>query len=179
MNTNPARAAPAIALAFSLGGGCRSDPPPPLVERAPIPDIDVPRPAFEPRGERSKENAVLSATAPDCRKTLSFEALTVTPGCWVDEKVSHRSAVLEYPCASGDAKADFGAPFVGSVDGSKVTLDATTTFAWGDGCEWQSRQRIVGSLASGTVEYSYEESPTRGTHCASSHCKATGHGRIR
>ena len=122
---------------------------------------------------------MLSAAAPDCTKTLTFEALSVTPGCWVDEKVSHRSSKLEYPCGSGDAKADFAAPFVGAVNGSKLELDAATTFAWGDGCQWQSHQRIVGSLDAGTIEYSYEEHPIVETHCASSHCKATGHGRVR
>ncbi len=115
-----------------------------------------------------------------CSATLTVGTVTRTPGCWVDEKVSNRSAALSYACGGGAATAPFGVPFEGTVgaDG-KVDLAATTTFRWDDGCTWQSHQRITGQLGAGTLTYGYREAPIRGSRCMPSHCVAEAKVSVR
>lgn len=111
----------------------------------------------------------------DCSVTLSVGEVTVTADCWIDEKVSHRSAVLRWACDAGSAEADFGVPFYGTVQepSTLVSLSATTTFVWSDGCTWQSEQHIDGELSSGALQYGYSEKPIQGTHCAPAYCTGT------
>ena len=108
-----------------------------------------------------------------CKVTLAVPAVSVTPGCWIDEKVGQRSAVLVFACAGGPAEADFGVPFKGTVTDGQVDIAATTTFPWGDGCTWESHQRIGGSLASGELSYAYDEAPIAGKGCQPAHCKGS------
>jgi hypothetical protein len=109
-----------------------------------------------------------------CGAMLAAPAVTVTPGCWVDDKVSNRTAALTYPCGGGPASAPFGVDFVGTIDAEgRVDLAATTSFGWGDGCQWQSEQRIRGTLSEGSLAYSYKEKPVSGKHCAPAHCVAS------
>jgi hypothetical protein len=121
-------------------------------------------PATDP--ESPKEKA--------CTATLVASAVTATPGCWVDEKVGNQTTTLTYTCGGGPAVAPFSVDFVGTVaaDG-RVELAATTNFHWDDGCQWQSDQRIRGSLSAGTLTYAYKEKPTSGTRCAPAHCVAS------
>ncbi len=107
-----------------------------------------------------------------CSVTLSVGDVITTAGCWIDEKVSHRTAVLQWACDAGAAEADFGVPFLGTVQepSTLVSLSATTTFSWSDGCTWQSEQRIDGQLSSGMLQYGYSEKPIQGTNCAPAYC---------
>ena len=108
-----------------------------------------------------------------CDVTLSVGDVTATAGCWIDEKVSHRTAQLQWACEAGAAEADFGVPFYGTVQepSSALSLVATTTFHWwGDGCTWQSTQVIDGDLSSGALQYGYSEKPIQGTNCAPAYC---------
>jgi len=115
-----------------------------------------------------------------CTATLSAASVLRTPGCWVDEKVSNRSAVLSYPCGGGTATAGFAAPFSGIVTAEgQVDIGTTTTFSWDDGCTWKSEQRITGKLSSGTLSYTYREAPVKGARCSSSHCVANAKVRAR
>jgi hypothetical protein len=124
--------------------------------------------------------AALPATDPvppsekPCTATLVASAATVTAGCWVDEKVSNQTTTLTYTCGGGPAVAPFGADFVGTVSADgRVEIGATTSFHWGDGCEWQSHQRIRGTLSSGSLLYTYSERPVSGTRCQPAHCTAS------
>jgi hypothetical protein len=108
-----------------------------------------------------------------CGATLSVGSVTVTPGCWIDEKVSNRSAMLQWPCdAGGPAEAVFGVPFAGTVAAPSgfVSLSAQTTFPWSDGCTWESVQTIDGVLGSGVLQYNYSEMHIQGTGCAPEIC---------
>ncbi len=107
-----------------------------------------------------------------CSATLSVGTVNMTPGCWIDQKVSDQTVVLAWACDGGAAEANFGVPFVGTVDEStgSVSLTATTTFPWCDGCTWQSKQTIEGTLQSGALEYAYSEMHIQGTNCAPEIC---------
>jgi len=105
---------------------------------------------------------------------LSVGAVKPTPAsCWIDQQVANQTATLEWACDSGEATASFEVLFVGTVRAGVVALEATTIFPWSDGCTWQSRQRIDGALASGSLTYSYSEEPVEGSGCAPAYCKAT------
>ena len=113
--------------------------------------------------------------AKGCERVLEAGPVVPTPStCWINERVGGKNARLTYPCAGGAAVADFGTRFEGSVDGAgEVHLEATTTFPWGgDGCTWQSVQRVGGNLDAGELLYTYEEHPTEGDGCAPADCKA-------
>ncbi len=123
--------------------------------------------------EQAPTDAGHETTPPmDCTVTLSVADVTTTSGCWIDERVSYRTALLRWACDAGAAEADFGVPFVGTVQepSTYVSLSATTTFVWSDACTWQSEQRIEGALSSGALQYSYSEKPVQGTNCAPAYC---------
>jgi hypothetical protein len=112
-------------------------------------------------------------TGIDCVATLTVGTVMSTPAsCWIDEKVSQRSAVLRFPCGGGSASADFAVTFTGSVVAGQVDIAATTTFPWGDGCTWESQQRIVGPLWAGELTYTYSEHPISGSGCEPAVCTA-------
>jgi hypothetical protein len=133
-----------------------------------------------PEREARAVREVFPATDPEepkekaCKVTLVASAVTPTPGCWVDEKVSNQTTTLTYACGGGPAVAPFGVDFVGTVgaDG-RVELAASTSFHWDDGCQWHSDQRIRGSLPGGPLTYAYKEKPTSGTRCAPARCVAS------
>lgn len=118
-----------------------------------------------------------AAKTPDasvvCSVQLTVWNVSPSPStCWIDEKVSNRTARLDYACSGGTASIDFAVTFTGTVFGTDAQLDATTQFAWGDGCTWQSEQTIFGDLSSGALEYKDREHPIKGTNCAASNCTA-------
>jgi hypothetical protein len=123
--------------------------------------------------------AEVSAAAIDCRTTLAADPVAVTPGCWIDEKGSGRSALLTWKCGGGTATAEFGVPFVGTVGRTgNVSLSALTTFPWEDGCTWTSEQRIEGALSSRALRYTYIERPIKGTSCLPARCTGTATVRV-
>jgi hypothetical protein len=109
-----------------------------------------------------------------CSARLRVGAVTPSPGCWVDEKVSQRTGTLSYACGGGAASTQLGVEFAGMVSASEqVEIAATTTFQWSDGCTWQSEQHITGRLASGSLRYAYREAPIAGQNCMPAHCTAS------
>jgi hypothetical protein len=111
-----------------------------------------------------------------CEATLRVGVVVPSPAtCWLDQKVAHKTALLKYPCAGGPATAGFGVPFEGLADETgAVDLVAKTTYRWsGDGCNWESTQRIRGVLGEGELTYTYEEQPIDGSGCSPAYCKAT------
>ncbi len=112
-----------------------------------------------------------------CSVILSVGTIVPTPSsCWIDQKVSNETKPLVWDCETGAAEADFDVPFKGTVDkNGVVSIAATTTFPWSDGCTWESTQAISGTLSTKTLEYSYSEHPISGVNCAPAYCtsKAT------
>jgi hypothetical protein len=96
------------------------------------------------------------------------------PSCFVDSVQVGSQGGIEYPCEGGPVSATFGPiTFTGTVVDGAAALDATTTFDWSDGCTWSSSQTITGTLASGSLEYTYSEMPIQGTGCFEP-CSAKG-----
>lgn len=134
-------------------------------------DFDIESPDASPDAESPDVSPGPPAA---CTALLTVGPVSATPSvCWIDERVSNRSAMLVYPCSGGSASAVFGVAFAGSVSGGLVDLAATTTFPWSDGCTWQSDQRIAGELQSGTLTYTYQEHPIAGSNCEPATCTAT------
>jgi hypothetical protein len=131
-------------------------------------------------GERKAELSSEGGAAPSgpkrlCQALLHVGTVNATPAsCWLDQKVAHKTALLHYPCAGGAAEAAFGVPFHGVADEiGAIDLTAKTTYKWsGDGCTWESTQRIAGVLSEGELTYTYEEQPIEGTACSPAYCKA-------
>jgi hypothetical protein len=72
-----------------------------------------------------------------------------------------------------------GKTFTGASTSGVVDACTGTQFPWNDGCDWTSAQRVTGSLASGTLRFTYGEAPKPGQNksCAPS-CTATGSVRV-
>jgi len=134
-----------------------------------------------------------------CTAVLRAATIKTNPGCTLDERISHGSGTLHYPCAGdGPIEAVFGEHhFLGNVTESSVALSLGTELDWEDGCHWETKQVILGnwkrdgSTANGStanagsaptspnikkraphLAWSYSEAPVTGTGCYGS-CTAT------
>lgn len=84
------------------------------------------------------------------------------PSCFIDTPVVG-GAIGIGSCTGGGARIEFGdVVFVGGFDGDRIDVCSATTFDWSDGCRWGSAQRIVGSVKSGTLSFTYNEAPLPG-----------------
>jgi hypothetical protein len=100
----------------------------------------------------------------DCEQGGCSPTLLVTgsepsnPGC-IDFPVEAGSTgVIQYPCEGGPVTATLGAiEFTGSVQDGVVSLFGTAQLIGPDGCLWQTDHFIDGTIASGTVQYFYDE----------------------
>jgi hypothetical protein len=82
---------------------------------------------------------------------------------------------LAYSCNGGSALGTFGAEMLpGAFTAGDVDICFGTTFVFSDGCTWESAQTITGSLASGTLEFSYVEQPAPDQFGCDSPCTASG-----
>jgi hypothetical protein len=159
-------------LAGVAAGACGGTP---ALVVAPVEPALVPGRAAAPADGGAPDGAAI------CHRVLRVGPVTPTPStCWIDERVGKKTAPLTYPCAGGAAAADFGTRFEGTADSSgNLRLEATTTFHWsGDGCTWQSTQRIGGNLGAGELVYAYEERPVEGSGCAPAKCTARAAVRV-
>jgi hypothetical protein len=101
-----------------------------------------------------------------------------SPSC-IDFPVHAGSTgTVQYPCAGGTVTADLGGvAFTGSVTDNYVKLDAdvilSPAMSPDHNCTWDLHHHIEGSIASGTVTYSYSEMVVSGTGCWSP-CTETG-----
>jgi len=132
-----------------------------------------------------------------CSAVLRAATIKTNPGCTLDERISHGSGTLHYPCAGdGPVEAVFGEHhFLGNVAESSVALSLGTELDWEDGCHWETKQIIVGTwkrdgstanAGSAPIAptaptakkrtphfaWSYSEGPVSGTSCYAS-CTAT------
>jgi hypothetical protein len=125
----------------------------------------------------SQPVAMTPATQPPpgtCVATISVGTVQTRPGCQIDTRVSSRTTTVNFPCNGGNATASFGdAVFTGTItpDGT-AQLSLRTTFPYRDGCTWETKQEIAGSLASGTLSYSYNERPLANQNGCAPGCSA-------
>lgn len=134
-------------------------PPPPPLEYAPPPPVVMPGPA---------PGAV-------CNALLVVRRTHGAAGCVIDERVTRAPGVLQFPCEGGAASANFnGSVFTGSVVNGVVNLALSTRFHFSDGCDWESAQRIQGSLNAAALTYSYVEAPLPGQGRCANACQAFG-----
>jgi hypothetical protein len=110
-----------------------------------------------------------------CSPTLRVVSLTKSmDSCFVDAVQVDSEGVLDFPCEGGPVSAMFGPIlFDGAITAGALSMSATTTFEWSDGCTWGSNQTITGTLASGSLAYTYEELPIAGINCLPP-CTASG-----
>lgn len=111
-----------------------------------------------------------------CTATVRFPALALSePRCFVDTRVDEgEEGVLRWDCMGGGAELVFanGTRFGGSVVGDRLEVCATSSYD--HSCHWDAVQRIAGTIGSGTLAYTYEET-TPGGFCAdATACGATG-----
>ncbi len=114
-----------------------------------------------------------------CTVDVHVGAITPSMGtCFVDTVVHEGDdGFVNFAC-NGDPSTWAGAKFakgefLGSVKGTIVDVCTGTTFPWSDGCTWASAQRITGDLDSGTLSFTYEETPIEGGPCEPP-CSAQG-----
>jgi hypothetical protein len=97
-----------------------------------------------------------------------------SPGCYLDEHISHGPGLLRYPCGGeGPAKANFGGHlYVGHVTQGEVHVELSTELDWEDGCRWGTRAEISGTVASGgtptqkRLSWQYIDRVIQGTNCS-------------
>jgi hypothetical protein len=110
--------------------------------------------------------------------TATFSVVSLVPsssGCTLNEEVRAGSpATMTYPCAGGAVTVRFGSQtFSGTVSAGQITVTNVDQFPFSS-CTWESTQRISGTLASGTLSYSYSERVVAGGCSGVGACTASG-----
>ena len=132
----------------------------------------------------SPPKGLAANTGPTCTRTVTLSSIAKRASCFVDT-VAHEGdqGTLTYPCeGDGEATLSFGnRSFSGASlgSGSKVNVCTGTEYPWSDGCSWTSAQRVTGSVASGTLRFTYGEAPKVGEQNCASACTATATVRIQ
>lgn len=113
-----------------------------------------------------------------CTARLSAATIKTGAGCTLDERISHGSGSLLYPCSGdGAVEAVFGEHrFQGKMSDGTLALALTTELDWEDGCHWETKQALRGDWRRDgkkqKLAWSYSERPVSGSSCYGS-CKAT------
>ena len=100
------------------------------------------------------------------RPLLGGELHKSSPSCVLMESVSGAQGTLALSTSrgTGTATAIFGEDvFTGTVQQDHVEMTLRKTFAWSDGCQWETRQVITGGVG-GVLHFTYEEHPLPGQH---------------
>jgi len=122
--------------------------------------------------------SVAVAGPQQCQTTLAVGVVQTRAGCQIDERVSGQTAVLSHACGDGPASVGFAdAMFQGNVVGGVLDVSIETEFDFTDGCHWRTKQRIEGTLASGALQYGYEERPDPGQSGCARGCLANAQVR--
>lgn len=122
-----------------------------------------------------------TASGPMCTRSVVVVKLEAPPGCFTDTVVkSGQHGTLTAPCeGDGPATLAFGSrSFHGAAKSGRVDVCTGTEFPWSDGCAWTSAQHVSGSVADGTLRFSYGEAPKPGQQSCAPACGATGTVRI-
>ncbi|MDB4933433.1 MAG: hypothetical protein JWP87_405 [Labilithrix sp.] len=164
----------------------------------------APSDAGPPKENQSAEGgADDDAKAPDAAIDASYSCsnplvVTITsvlpnprPKCFLNTTVDTSSAaVLGFVCGGGNASVTFGAQtFTGTDTNGTVTVTnksqypMSSTYLGGVTCKIDAVQTITGTLASGTLAYSYSETfaPGQSSICplAFQLCSATGSAAVK
>lgn len=118
---------------------------------------------------------------PKCQRSVVLTRVSTRPSCFVDTVAkAGDTGTLTFPCdGDGEATLTFGArSFAGAAVGGKVNVCTGTEYPWNDGCTWTSAQRVTGSIASGTLTFTYGEAPRPGQESCARACEATGTVRV-
>lgn len=121
-----------------------------------------------------------AGSGPKCKRRVVINAITTRLSCFVDTVAKDgQEGTLTFPCSGdGEATLTFGTrSFSGSEVGGQINVCTGTEYPFGDGCTWTSAQRVTGSIASGTLRFTYGEAPRPGQHNCASACEA--HGTVR
>ena len=80
------------------------------------------------------------------------------PNCINFPVTAGSTGSIQYPCTGGPVSATLSAiSFTGSVTGGQVLLTGTEQMIGPDNCMWQMDHAIQGSLPSGMLTYTYQE----------------------
>ncbi|MBK8172325.1 MAG: hypothetical protein IPK60_18545 [Sandaracinaceae bacterium] len=97
-----------------------------------------------------------------CPHEIRWQQSNRRDGCWVDVEMTQAPGVLHTPCDGGfgPAVAIFGnRTFAGLVNNGVITMTLTTSFHYGDGCDWTTMQTIAGPVAADELNFTYNEAP--------------------
>ena len=117
------------------------------------------------------------AHGPKCRRTVTITSLSTRPGCFVDTVGKEgQKGTITYPCdGDGPATLTFGKhSFSGAAAAGKIDVCTGTEYPFSDGCKWTSAQRVSGSIAQGTLSFTYGEAPKPGQGSCATACEAQG-----
>lgn len=191
MPSRPRLALIVIPLALTALAACSRDSAPPVapveLAIAPIPDGGA-GPGTGALAASSPPSSYAAGDRDRCEARLVPDTIQTQAGCQLDERLTTGPGRLSFPCSGdGPVEAVFNEHrFEGSVTGGSVALTLLTELDWQDGCHWQTRQTIRGSLralgasagASATEKaatpklvWSYTEGPVSGSNCYLA-CKA-------
>ncbi len=118
---------------------------------------------------------------PKCQRSVVISAISKRASCFVDTVAqAGENGTLTYPCnGDGEATLTFAKrSFAGSTIGGRLNVCTGTEYPWSDGCTWTSAQKVTGSIASGTLNFTYGEAPRPGQESCATACDATATVRI-
>ena len=130
-----------------------------------------------PIGSGAKMALVTSGESLEGTCSLRLMARAIqkkSPGCYLDEQISHNAGLLHYPCnGDGPATADFGDHhYVGAVHRGDLELVFETELDWEDNCRWGTRAVIRGANLKGAdpfpsrLSWDYQDHIVRGSGCS-------------
>jgi hypothetical protein len=121
-----------------------------------------------------------ASTGPMCTRAVVVRSLTLSsPTCYTDLRVAVGDrGTLSYPCSGdGASKLSFDrGTFEGAEIGGKVTVCTGTQYEVPsvDTCTWSTAQEVTGSIASGTLRFTYGETPKEPPSMCASACTSAG-----
>lgn len=173
----------ALALVPSCGGGRRVvvEQPPPVPSSGGVVIVDAPVSGTVVVQTQTQTQQQPQPQSSECGAMLVVYDVQVRSGCRIDERVTRAPGRLSYPCGGGPAQAWFAdSQFVGTVDAAgNVMVEIQTGFPFSDGCQWTTKQQIMGNLGAGALRYEYREEPDRGQRGCAAACVATATVRMQ
>jgi hypothetical protein len=121
-----------------------------------------------------------ASTGPMCTRTVVVRSLTLSsPTCYTDLRVAVGDrGTMTYPCSGdGASKLSFDrGTFEGAEISGKVTVCTGTQYEVPsvDRCTWSTAQEVTGSIASGTLRFTYGEAPKEPPGMCASACTSVG-----